>query len=191
MIGFEPQGEDIFDILSDELKETTVTETKGVLTIVRVDPEKVARLIRVLQENGVDQIRYRGGEIRKLDPELARRFAQAARNILGYSIEELDRLDIPLITASNWGSTTTGLITPKSDVEVLLGVPSTYDLETAGQLLRHDTDFQNRLWKLSTPVRIPSVTFSLTVPSIYEQHSGEKYIPIAHDTVTLKHPIAI
>ncbi len=188
MIDFEPQGEDIFDILSDEVKETTVTETKGALTIIRVDPAKVVRLIRALQENGVNQIRYRGGGIRKLDPELARRFAQAAKDILGYTIEELDRLGLPLTTASNWGSTTTGLVTPKSDVEVLFGVPSIYDLETAGQVLRHDTDFQNRLWGLRTPVRIPSVTFSLTVPSIYEQHPGEKYIPSANDTITFKHP---
>ncbi len=191
MIDFELEGKDIFDILSDEVKETTVTETKGALTIVSVDPEKVERLVRVLMLNGINQIIYREGETRKLDPDLARKFAESARDILGYTIEELDRLGLPLTTASNWGSTTTGLVTPKSDVDVLLGVSSTINLHTAVNILRHDQGFQNGLWRLHTPVRVPSVTFSLTVPSVYSQNPGEmdQWIPNASSKVTLKHPL--
>ena len=58
MIGFEPSGDDIFGILPEEVRETTVTEINGPLTISRVDPEKVERLIRTLLLNGVKQISW-------------------------------------------------------------------------------------------------------------------------------------
>jgi len=191
MIGFEPSGDDIFETLSEDIIETTVIETNGILTISRVDPEKVERLVRELMIKGINQIKYRKGEIRKLDPDLARMFAESARDILGYTVEELDRLGIPLTTASNWGSTTTGLVTMKSDVDVLLGVPTTADLQTAVHVLRNDQSFQNGLWRLHTPVRIPSVTFSLTVPSVYSKNPGEmdQWFPGTSPKVTLKHPL--
>ena len=190
MTDFEPSGDDIFNTLPEEIRVTTVTDTNGPLTISYVDPEKVERLISTFMVGGINKIRYREGETRKLDPDLARKFAESARDILGYTIEELDRLGLPLTTASNWGSTTTGFVTPKSDVDVLLGVPTTADLQTAVHVLRNDQGFQNGLWRLHTPVRVPSVTFSLTVPSLYSRNPGEmdQWIPNASSKVTLKHP---
>lgn len=189
MIGFEPNGEDVFAILPDDVRVTTVNKTNGPLTISRVDPERVEKLIRILMLNRINQIKYREGEIRKLDPNLARKFAESGGDILDYTVEELGRLRVPLITAGNWGSVLIGLVTPQSDIDIFLGVHTTDDLQTAVQVLRRDQGFQNGLWRLRTPVRIPSVTFSLTVPSVYAQNPAEKWIPEVSSRVILKHPL--
>src|SRR3989344_7381527 len=97
MTDFEPSGDDIFNTLPEEIRVTTVTDTNGPLTISYVDPEKVERLISTFMVGGINKIRYREGETRKLDPDLARKFAESARDILGYTIEELDRLGLPQI----------------------------------------------------------------------------------------------
>ncbi|MDO8610229.1 MAG: hypothetical protein Q7R95_06780 [bacterium] len=177
----------IFDSIPNNIKQTTITKLVGNITIVRVDPERVVKLIQTLQEKGLTQIRYKNGA-RKLDFELARKYAQTANDILGYTIGQLNHLQIPIISASNWGSTVTGFVAPESDVEVLFDLVNVQDLHTAGQALRHDRTFQNNLWNRQTPIKIPSVTFSLAVPSIYEQQPGEKWIPSANDTITLKRP---
>ena len=80
------------------------------------------------------------------------------------------------------------MVTPRSDIDIFLGVPTKGDLQTAVRVLQRDQGFQNGLWRLRTPVKIPSVTFSLTVPSVYAQNPAEKWIPGISSKVTLKHP---
>ncbi|MBI3619975.1 hypothetical protein HY214_02415 [Candidatus Roizmanbacteria bacterium] len=182
-------GANIFDLLTDDLKQTTITEQNGPISVVRVDPEKVARLINALQEKGIKQIRY-FNDIRILSPELAVKFAQAASIILTFTIGALTSRQTQLISARNWGSSITGFVIPTSDVDLQFDLSTVDNLKSAGQLLRHDQDFHNALWKLSTPVRVPSVAFSLSVPSVYkeERYPGEKWIPRAHSTIILKRP---
>ena len=89
MTDFEPSGDDIFNTLPEEIRVTTVTDTNGPLTISYVDPEKVERLISTFMVGGINKIRYREGETRKLDPDLARKFAESASVTFSLTVPSL------------------------------------------------------------------------------------------------------
>jgi hypothetical protein len=183
----EGQKTNILDILPKEVRETTITEMVGTIVVTRVDPEKVFKLIKALQSNGLTYINYAGG-MRQLDPELARELAKSASDVLKYSVDGLINQDVPIVTAGNWGSSILGLVIPKSDIDIKIDLPTTTNLRKAGQILRLNDNFRNGIWRLPNMVKIPKIDYSLSVPSLYKEQPEEKWIPSAHDMVKIPHP---
>lgn len=179
----EKSAADIFDLIPKDLQETTVREKVGNVVLVLVDPEKVVRLIEALQVKGVNQIRYHKN-IRILDPQLAKSYAQAAREILLYTIGALKQQSVSINTAINYGSSITGLVAPESDIDIQLECPDMPSKEAAGRMLRFDKRFREKLWEIPK-IQIPSVSYFLWIPSMYQECPVEKWIPQAHDSVVL------
>lgn len=180
----ETSGESIFDALPKSLKATTSIERIGNTTVDIVDPEKVALLIDRLIKSGVRKFHYKDG-LRELDPELAKMFAQAARDMLLLAVKELGDNNIPVERAMNWGSTIDGIVTPNSDVDITIDLPTKTDMANAWRWMRSNEGFRNGLAQISNH-RIHKVEYSLVVPSLYAANPGEKWIPGAGDIVKIE-----
>ncbi len=176
----------IFETVTREIGETTVTERRGRVTVARVNPDKVGEMIRMLRVHGVNQILYRG-QVRRLNPQLSEDFAKTALVILRYTLKELITQHVPILEARNWGSAITGLIGPESDVDIALDFDTKNNLEKAYQLIQN-ASFGRKLWRVRMPVTIPSISYTCSVPSEYSNQPGEKWLPSAHGSIILKHP---
>jgi len=178
----------ILKAFSEEIKRTTVIEEIGEAIVMYANPDMIFELIKKMQDNGISQIQYKG-VARALNPELARKFAQTARNILRFTIKELASPEISPVTGKNCGSTTTGLVTPQTDIDIKLDFASIQSMKKAGQFLQHNPTFQEELWKVPADVIIPVIEYSLSVPSAYKEQPGEKWIPKAHAIIKIPNPI--
>ena len=173
----------IFEAIPESLKQTTDNVMVNNVPVELVNPEKVVRLVSALAQMGFKQVCY-VNHMRQLDAQLAEHFAKAAHDILLFTVRAIKDHQIPLETAMNWGSTITGLVTPESDVDIQIHLPTKKQLNEIGILLRTDTNFREEIWHVSDFMP-RKISFVLSVPSLYVKYPDDKWIPDAHDSVNL------
>lgn len=167
--------------------EIISSEKIGGVIVIYADPDRVFNSIKSLQDNGINQVEY-NGQLRPLNPELSQKFAQAAKDILRFTIEKLANQKIPLSAGKNFGSATTGLVIPESDIDIQLEFTSITDMEEAEKVLRFNCEFRDKLWTMPSSIIVPVVEYSLGVPSAYKEQPDEKWIPKAHNNVKIPNP---
>ncbi len=175
----------ITDKLSPELFQTTETTKKGKILVVKVNPDRVLKLIEALQAIGIYRLQY-SGESRILNPELAKIFARSARGVLEKIVDHSQRHRIALTRAENWGSTISGLVKVGSDIDIALDYANSGSMEDAIQKFYRDDDLHRSLWRpVFDPSKISNITLSFSNPSAYVRMPQERWIPEAHHTMTI------